>query len=813
MANSTDRRVFKVSGKIAIAPRRKHRLTGLLASLAVSTSALAGTPAPGAPTVASPTTMVPSSEACALTTAPFKGTMGRYLPDSREAWPDQPKAPAGAPNVLVWLIDDAGFGLMSAFGGLASTPNLDRLANGGLRYTNFHSTPLCSPSRVSLLTGRYPHAAHMGSHGGTSMGFPGYDGFVPRTAATTAKVLQNRGYSTMALGKWDHTPFAQQSPVGPFDLWPLGQGFDHFYGFMWHGTNHFHPSLVKDNSYVERGVGGGDYYLTTDLADRAIGYVNSIRSVRPDRPFYLYWATGAVHSPHHATQEWRDKYRGSFDMGWDEYRKQVLKRQKAMGLVPANTQLAPMQSELPAWRSLSAEAKKLYAREMEAMAAQMSQTDYEFGRIVDQLERNGQFDNTLIIVTADNGGSPEGGVNGDYMELLGSFGGHASVEQNMAYYDAWGSDSTMPHFSAAWAVATNTPFRYYKQTAHDGGHHVPMIVSWPKGIKTPGIRTQYGHISDISPTILEAAGIEPPSCVDGVPQQPIDGIALNYSFDDAKAPDRRTTQYYELWGNHGIYHEGWKAVVLHKKVSWDIHSAVSFDQDTWELYDVRKDPGEVHDLSAKYPEKLAELQRMFESEALANNVYPLADLGARQKARSGQMYLNDGWRTDYDYAQPGVTAMSESVAAPMFGRSYSLTAEFTAGASDEGVLVAAGGVEAGYSLYVKDGRVRYENQEFGKTILSLGDSEPLPDGKSKVELRWTQEGREGGTMALLVNGREAGRGHMTPRVFGMHGNNELFNIGMDTGAPAVHAYEAPFRFEGTIQDVDVKLGQPGGGSD
>ena len=791
-------------------PRRRGRLTGLLASLAVSSSAIAGTPAPGAPTVASPTTMVPTSEACALGTAPFAGKIGTYLPESQEAWPDQPKPPADAPNVLIWLIDDAGFGLISAFGGLASTPNLDRLASNGLRYTNFHSTPLCSPSRVSLLTGRNPHAAHMGSHGGTSMGFPGYDGFVPPSAATTAKVLRNRGYSTMALGKWDQTPATHQSPVGPYNLWPLGQGFDHFYGFMWHGTNHFHPSLVKDNSYIEGSVGGDDYYLTTDLADRAIGYVNSIRSVQPDRPFYLYWATGAVHSPHHATQEWRDKYRGRFDMGWDEYRKQVLKRQKAMGLVPEHTEYAPMQEEIAPWDSLSDKAKKLHARQMEAMAAQMSQTDYEFGRIIDQLKRNGQFDNTIIIVTADNGGSPEGGLHGDHLELLGSFGGHASVDENMKHYDEWGGPSTMPHFPVAWTVATNTPFRYYKQTAHDGGHHVPMIVSWPKGIKTPGIRTQYGHIADISPTILEAAGIEQPACVDGVPQQPIDGIALNYSFDNPAAADRRTTQYYELWGNHGIYHDGWKAVVLHKKTSWNIHSAVSFDEDTWELYDVRKDPGETRDLSAQYPGKLAELQRIFEREAQANNVYPLADLGARRVAKSGQMYLQDKRRTVYDYRQPGVTVTSEAVVAPMIGRDYTLVAEFTASPSDEGVLVAAGGVEAGYSLYVKDGKVRYDNQEFGETILSLNDTEPLPTGKSKVELRWKQESRAGGTMALVVNGREAARGQMSPSVFGMHGNNELFNIGMDTGAPAVHTYEAPFTFEGSIQDVTVTLGQPGG---
>jgi arylsulfatase A-like enzyme len=759
-----------------------------------------------APSVSSPVTTVETTAACARTPAPFTGRIGRHLPESREAWPAEPKPPDGAPNVLIWLIDDAGFGLMSAFGGLAATPNLDRLAAGGLRYTNFHSTPLCSPSRVSLLTGRNPHAAHMGSHGGTSMGYPGYDGFVPPTAASTAKVLKHQGYSTMALGKWDHTPFKHQTPVGPFDLWPLGQGFDHFYGFLWHGSDHFQPTLAKDNSYLEDAPGGDDYYLTTDLADRAIAYVNSLHSVQPDKPFYLYWPTGAVHAPHQATEEWLAKYRGKFDMGWDQYRETVLVRQKKMGLVPEHTQLAPRQAELPPWDSLSPDEKKIYARQMEAIAAQMSQTDYEFGRIVDALKRNGQFENTIIFVTSDNGASAEGGPEGLFMELAGSMGADVTAERNLEYLDEWGRSGTMANYSAAWAVAANTPFRYYKQTAHDGGHHVPLIVSWPERIKAPGLRTQYAHIIDIAPTVLEAAGIAPPSCVDGVPQQPIDGIALNYSFLDARAPDRRKTQYYELWGNHGIYHDGWKAVVLHKRLAWDIQGAVPFSEDRWELYDVRKDPGETRDLSGEHPEKLKELIGLFEEEAERYNVYPLADLGARNKARAGQQYRAQTPRTVYAYPQPGVAIIAEGAAPPAYLRDYTISAKFAAAPADEGVIVAAGGVEAGYTLYAKGGKVHYEHHEFGKTLLSLSADLPRGRSETQVELHWDQQSMSDGTMAMLVNGREVAKGKASLNVIGGHGNNELFNIGRDTGTPVSRAYRPPFPFTGRISDVTVTLG-------
>ena len=781
-----------------------RKAAGMAAAIGLlATSALGSAQAPS---VQSPVVTVDDSAGCARTTAPFAGKIGRHLPESTEAWPEEPKAPQGAPNVLIWLMDDAGFGLLSAFGGLAATPNLDRLAAGGLRYTNFHSTPLCSPSRVSLLTGRNPHAGHMGSHGGTSMGYPGYDGFVPPTTATTAKVLRQQGYSTMALGKWDQAPMKHQTPIGPFDLWPLGQGFDHYYGFLWHGTDHFKPNLVEDNTHLKVAAGGKGYYLTTDLADRAIAYFNSIKSIDEQRPFYLYWASGAVHAPHQASEQWLAKYRGKFDMGWDRYREIVLDRQKAAGYVPANTRMAPRQAELPAWDSLSAADKQVYARQMEAIAAQMSQADFEFGRMIETLKRNGQFDNTIVFVTSDNGASAEGTPNGTFMELASSMTGNVTPAQNREHYENWGRYGTMANYSAAWAVAANTPFRYYKQTAHDGGNHVPMIVSWPAGIKAPGLRKHYAHLVDIAPTILSAAGIAAPDCVDGVPQKPIDGIALNYSFADADAPERRLTQYYELWGNHGIYHDGWKAVVLHKRTAWDIQGAVPFAQDKWELYNVREDPGEARDLASAHPDKLKEMIGRFEEEARRNNVYPLADLGARNKARAGQQYRAQTGRTVYAYPQPGVEAMSEGAAPPAYMRDYTLSAKFAAGPGDQGVIVAGGGVEAGYSLYVKQGRIHYEYQEFGKTLLLLSADLPAAAGESFVELRWDQLTMTQGAMAMTVNGRETGQGSIVQQVFAGHGNNELFNVGRDTGTPVSRAYDAPFAFTGKISDVVVTLG-------
>jgi arylsulfatase A-like enzyme len=772
-------------------------------TLALLTS-VASTPVANA---SSPIRAAPSSSGkCTVEAPPFAGKIGPFVGSSQEAWPEPVRAPEGAPNVVIWLLDDAGFGLASTFGGLVETPNLDRVAANGLRYTNFHSTPLCSPSRAALLTGRNAHQAHMGAHANTAMGYPGYDAEVPASVATTARVLRDRGYGTIALGKWDHTPPRYLKPTGPYTYWPSGQGFEHNYGFMAYEADHFAPTLWQGNTLIGSPKPGENYYLTTDLADRAIDYVDTIASVDPERPFYLYWATGAVHSPHQASQKWLDHYRGRFDMGWDAYRTTVMARQKQAKLIPANTRLAPRQAELPEWNSLSGDEKRLYARQMEAIAAQLTEADHEFGRILDGLQRAGKLDNTIIIVTSDNGASAEGGPHGTFNMTPPSSGVPVPFETSLAHIDKWGGPETAPHYSAGWAVAANTPFRYFKQTAHEGGHRVPMILSWPKGISERGIRNQYGHLIDIAPTILEAAGIPAPECVGGVAQKPMDGIALNYSFADPAAPDRRTTQYYELWGNRGIYHEGWKAVVVHKPRAWDILRPAPFEADRWELYDLRNDPGEANDLAAKYPARLKTMIDLFDAEARRNQVYPIDDnliRGARVAAAV------NGDRTEFTYLMPGPKGLSDRTMPPISGRNYTIRIAFDARKEDEGVLLAVGGIEAGFAFYLKDGRIRYDYNDLGLAHFSIADDRPLAEGRSNVELRYELDGPLQGHATLSVNGRVVGRQHMTQRVrAGYSGGGEMFNIGTDMGSAPTTAYAPPFTFTGRIDRVTFTVDPP-----
>lgn len=776
-------------------PAKRLLLIALLASAAMAHAAT-----PSVQTAAS------SEPFCTAADAPFAGKIGPDVASSKENWPAEIKPPAGAPNVVIWLMDDVGFGLSSAFGGLVETPNLERLAASGVRYTNFHSTPLCSPSRAALLTGRNAHGAHMGAHANTAMGYPGYDAEVPASVATTARVLRDRGYGTIALGKWDHIPPRYLKPTGPYTYWPSGQGFEHNYGFFAYESDHFAPTLWQGNALLGSPKPGQNYYLTRDLADRAIDYVDQLSSVDPERPFYMYWATGAVHSPHQASQAWLDHYRGKFDMGWDKYRTTVLARQKAMKVVPAGTRIAPMQAELPAWNTLSADQKRLYSRQMEALAAQLSEADAEFGRILDGLERAGKLDNTMIFVTSDNGASAEGGPDGTFNMTPVASGVKVPFETSLKHIDDWGGPKSAPHYSAGWAVAANTPFRYFKQAAHDGGIRVPMIVSWPKGIKERGVRTQYGHLIDVAPTILEAAGISAPDCVGGVPQKPIDGIALNYSFDNPSAPARRVTQYYELWGNRGIYHDGWKAVVLHKARAWDILRPVPFSEDRWELYDLRNDPGETTNLAAKEPERLKQMQTLFDKEARTHQVYPIDDnlvRGARVAAAV------NGSRTDFTYLMPGPIGLSDRTMPAINGRSYTIRIVFDAKKGDQGVLMAVGGLEAGFSFYVKDGRVHYDYNDLGLGRFAIADAQALPEGPVTVELHYQLNGPLQGEAVLSVNGREAGRQQMTQRVrSGYSGGGELFNIGTDMGSAPTSAYDPPFSFTGRIDRVTVNVEKP-----
>ena len=533
----------------------------------------------------------------------FKGKIGRTLADSEEYWPEPVTAPEGAPNVLVWLIDDMGFGHAGTFGGLTPTPTLDRLANNGLRFNNFHTTALCSPTRAVINAGRNHHRIGMGSHSLTAMGFPGYDAHPPESAKGFGEILKRAGYGPPCSSASGTTPRSGSLPSpGPFDRWPSGDGFEHFYGFMSGDMNNFNPIMWVDHTPVQPNYDAPGYHVNEDMADTAIRWISMLRASAHKKPFVMFWATGAVHAPHQAPRNWRERFRGQFDMGYDAAREMILARQIEMGVVPKGTKLSPRDESIPAWSTLNDKEKALYARQMEAFAAQLAYSDYEFGRIVDYLDRIGELDNTLIIFTSDNGGSAEGGLHGTFNEN-GFFNGVPNIpyEVNSQFEEQWGNRVGVWHVTAGWTQAGNTPFQYYKQSAHRGGNADALIVSWPAGIpeKYNGqVREQYSHVIDIAPTILEAAGVEAPKVIDGVEQMSFDGIPLNYTFDDPDAESKRTVQYYELFGNRAIYADGWTAVTLHRqKRPWVLNAEGTLEDDVWELYNLEEDFSQSNNLA------------------------------------------------------------------------------------------------------------------------------------------------------------------------------------------------------------------------
>ena len=629
----------------------------------------------------------------------FQGTIAKSYEESVEWWPEPTRPPEGAPNVIIFLLDDVGFAQVGSFGGLIETPNIDRLAENGLRYNNFHTTALCSPSRATLMAGRFPHSIGLGSHALTAMGFPGYNAIVPETAKSVANYLQQAGYVNYALGKWDHTPLYEVSQVGPFDRWPSGEGFDHAYTFMAADVHQFIPVMWNDHTpepYRKT------YHLDRDLADRAIQWITGHKSLRPDDPFMMLWASGSMHSPHHAPAEYLEKYRGKFDLSWDVAREMILENQKRLGIIPQDTQLTERIDEIPAWDSVSDEERRLYARQMETFAAQMEFVDAQIGRVVENLERIGELDNTLIFVTSDNGASGEGGLAGTFNETYVLNGLQTSLEANLGHYDNWGDATTYPHYHAGWAMAGNTPFRYFKQSEHRGGQHDALVIHWPNGISAKGeIRNQYHHISDIAPTILEAAGLSVPDGYHGVKQQPMNGVSILYSFNDADAPNRKQRQYYEMFGNRAMWAEGWKAVTLHaKRMPWDINVTLPFEQDEWELYHVAEDFSESTNVAEQFPEKLAELEAMFDEEAWKYNVYPLYDDMIRRLAVQQDRLFGD--QKEYVYYAPGAFRIAEKASAPVKNRSHTITTTIDLKGNEEGVIAAVGGMTGGFTLFIKD---------------------------------------------------------------------------------------------------------------
>jgi arylsulfatase A-like enzyme len=733
--------------------------------------------------------------------AEFKGKIAKSYEDSQEWWAPEVTPPKGAPNVIIFLLDDVGFAQIGSFGGLIDTPNIDRLADKGLRFNNFHTTALCSPSRASLMAGRNPHSIGLGSHALTAMGFPGYNAIMPESAKSVANYLQEHGYINYALGKWDHTPLYEVSQVGPFDRWPSGEGFQHSYTFMAADVHQFVPVMWNDHTPEPYRK---SEHLDKDLADRAIEWITGHKSIKPDLPFLMLWASGSMHSPHHAPEEYLIKYKGKFDMGWDKAREIIHKNQERLGVIPKDTKLTERIPEIPAWDLLPDQEKKLYARQMEAFAAQMDHVDYQIGRVVKELERIGELDNTLIFITADNGASGEGGLAGTFNETYVLNGLQTPLEANLRHYTDWGRENTYVHYHAGWAMVGNTPFRYFKQSEHRGGQHDALVVHWPKGIKAKGeIRGQYHHIADIAPTILEAAGISVPETYHGVKQQPMDGTSMIYAFNDAKAPNRKKRQYYEMFGNRAIWVDGWKAVTLHaNRMPWDVNVVLPFDQDKWELYNVAEDFSESNDLAKRYPEKLEELKKIFDEEAWKYNVYPLYDDMIKRLAKQQDRLFGD--QKDFVYFAPGAVRIAEKSSAPVKGRSHTIVTKIDLKGDEEGVIVAVGGMTGGYSMFIKGGRLFYDYNYLDGVHYTL-ISEELPEGPTELKFNFIATEMFGGKGELYVNGKKVDEVDMPQMHISTYSLAETFDVGLDTGTQVTKLYNGPFPFKGNLDRVVITL--------
>jgi arylsulfatase A-like enzyme len=752
--------------------------------------------------------------ACSTDRSADDEVRGKISPKSGESipsWPEAAEAPAAAPNVVLILLDDVAFGDASLMGGSAQTPVIEKLAAQGLLYNRFHVCPMSSPTRASLLSGRNPHQVGFGNISEFAAGYPGYTSVWPKTAAPIAEVLRENGYSTAAFGKWHNTPVWEISPTGPFDRWPTSLGFEYFYGFMGGATSQWEPRLYRNTVAVEPpATPQQGYHLTTDLANEAIGWLHQHEAAAADKPFFLYFATGAVHAPLHVAKEWIDKYKGKFDQGWDKLREETFARQKKLGVIPADTKLTPRPSELPAWDSLSPEQKKLMARQAEVYAGFLEQTDYEVGRVLQAIKDEGKSDNTLVLcIVGDNGASGEGAPDG--YENGGPYDRTASVATRLKYADEFGSELFANAYSAAWAWGMNSPFQWMKQVAsHFGGTRDPLIVSWPARIKAKGeIRSQFTSVVDIAPTIYELAGIRFPDTVNGAKQVPLEGKSLAYTFDNPKAPSARTLQYFEMLGSRGIYKDGWWAGVRNR-LPWNLtRLSEGLNEYPWELYDLTKDYSQAENLAAKYPGKLKEMQAAFDSEARRNQVYPLAPAWS-----VGRPSPVNGKNTITYYS--GVTRLTGGVAPDLTSRLRRIVAVLNLpNARTAGVILANGGRWNGFSMYVKDGHLVCESDGFSPNHQRIVSSEPLPTGKVEVAFEiqkgaparqeagpFVTPGATGRLGRLFINGKPVGEALF--KSLGSLGW-ETMDIGRDTGTPVSAAYSVPFAFTGQIEKVTLEL--------
>jgi arylsulfatase len=744
---------------------------------------------------------------------PFKGKIGKTYQDSTMDKIPIIKAPPGAPNILYILIDDSSFGAWSHFGGQIPTPRLDGLAAQGLSYTRFHTTALCSPTRAALLTGRNHHSAGTGVITELGTSFPGYTGEIPKSAAMVSEILRQNGYSTAFIGKNHNIPDWETSIAGPFDRWPMLQGFDHFFGFVGGEANQWQPALYIDTLPVEMEVPRGreaDYTLNDWLAEKAIGFIKQEKSVAPDRPFFVYFAPGATHAPHHVPRAWLDKFKGQFSQGWDKYREQTYARQAKSGILPPGTALTPRPAEIPAWSSLTADQKRVSERLMEAFAAFTAQTDYEVGRVLDAVAEVGQLDNTLIIwELGDNGASMEGTLNGVFNEMSSLNGVSEDTNYVLQHIDEIGSPKAYNHFNVGWAWAMNTPFKWGKQIAsYWGGTRNPLVVVWPKRIKDKGgIRTQFHHVIDIAPTLLEAAGVPQPTSVNGVKQKPIEGVSMVYTFDSPAAAGKHRTQYFEMFGSRAIYRDDWVAATRHGRVPWLAVPSSDFAKDDWELYDLAHDYSEDHDVAAQYPKKLKELQDLFWAEAKKYNVLPLDDRAFERADPKYRPSLVEGM-THFTYFE-GARRIPEGSSPNVKNRSHVITVEVDSPAEGaEGVLVAAGGVVGGYTLFCRNGVPYYEYNYFSQNRYRISSSEALPQGKSTVRMEFQYDGGgigKGGTVTLFINDKAVGRGRVEKTEPLRYSADETFDTAMDTGSPVSVAYQSPAEFNGKVTKVLVDI--------
>ncbi len=747
---------------------------------------------------------------------PFEGKIGLTYKDS-EAVKPKLKIPKtfgleNPPNILLVLIDDCGYGQVGTFGGGIPTPNMDRVANNGLRYTRFHTTALCSPTRAALLTGRNHHSVATGVVGELGTGFPGYSGIIPASAGTFAEVLREYGYMNAWFGKNHNVPDWERSLVGPFDRWADGLGFDYFYGFLGGDTDQWHPALVENKKRIEPPVkneDGSPYHFTTDIADKAIRMMRASKAVAPQRPFFVYFCTGATHAPHQVPQEWIEKFKGKFDGGWDKYREETFARQKKMGIIPQNAQLTERPDSLPAWDSLPEEERKVYARMMEVFAAFTAHTDHEVGRLIDAIDQLGERDNTIIIYMAgDNGSSAEGGLNGLLNEMTFFNAIPEPLDLKLKAFDTLGSDKHYNHFPAAWAHAMDTPYQWTKQIAsHFGGTRNGLAISWPKGIKARGdIRDQFHHVIDIAPTILEIVGVEAPVELNGISQKPIEGISMVYTFDDANAEDRRTTQYFEMLGNQGIYHDGWMASAI-RGVPWlSANPPMDLLDMPWELYNIEEDFTQSNNLAEKNPEKLKELIKQFFAEAARYNVLPLDDRRTERLNVANRPSLTEG-RTKFVY--PNLLRLPEGAAPDLKHRSHTITAEVEIPQQGgEGMLFTQGGRFAGFGMFVKDGKLVYHYNLAGVERFTVESDQRVPTGKTTLKAVYESDADKpfsGADVTLYVNDKKVGKGRVEKSIPNRVTLDETMDIGFDTGTPVMEGYDMPFDFTGKLNSVTIEL--------